>query len=108
LARVYTDDPGSMVSGGDLGWVTEGQLPPAFEAVASQLEIGELSQPFQNENAWHIAQVMDRRIEDVTEENARFQAEQILRERKYDNELENWLTEIRDTAYVDIRLDDSN
>jgi peptidyl-prolyl cis-trans isomerase SurA len=108
LARVYTDDPGSMVSGGDLGWVTEGQLPPAFEAVASQLEIGELSQPFQNENAWHIAQVMDRRIEDVTEENARFQAEQILRERKYDNELENWLTEIRDTAYVDLRLDDSN
>jgi len=108
LARVYTDDPGSMVSGGDLGWVTEGQLPPAFEAVASQLEIGELSQPFQNENAWHIAQVMDRKVEDVTEENARFQAEQILRERKYDNELENWLTEIRDTAYVDIRLDDSN
>ncbi|MBN4074974.1 MAG: molecular chaperone SurA [SAR86 cluster bacterium] len=104
LARVFTDDPGSMVSGGDLGWMTQGQLPPLFEVAVSELTIGELSQPFQNGESWHIAQLMDRRVEDVTEENARFQAEQILRERKYDNELENWLTEIRDTAYVDIRL----
>ncbi len=109
LARVYTDDPGSMVSGGDLDWMTEGQLPPIFESTVKALEIGELSEPFQNEDGgWHIAQLLDRRIEDVTEENARFQAEQILRQRKYDNELENWLTEIRDTAYVNIKLGANN
>ena len=108
LARVYTNDPGSMVSGGALGWMTEGMLPVVFEANLNNLDIGELSQPFQNEDGWHIAQLLDRRIEDVTEENARFQAEQILRERKYDNELENWLTEIRDTAYIDIRLGESD
>ncbi len=108
LARVFTDDPGSMVSGGDLGWMTEGQLPPVFEETIAELEIGELSEPFANGESWHIAQLMDRRVEDVTEENARFQAEQILRDRKYDNELENWLTEIRDTAYVDIMLGDSD
>ena len=62
LARVYTDDPGSMVSGGDLDWMTEGQLPPIFESVINELEIGELSQPFQNEDGgWHIAQLLDRR-----------------------------------------------
>jgi len=108
LARVYTNDPGSMVSGGDLGWMTEGQLPPAFEEAVRELAIGELSQPFLNGESWHIAQLLDRRVEDVTEENARFQAEQILRERKYDNELENWLTEIRDTAYINIRLGESD
>lgn len=108
LARVFTNDPGSMVSGGDLGWMTEGQLPPIFESTVNELAIGELSQPFQNGDSWHIAQVMDRRVEDLTEENARFQAEQILRERKYENELENWLTEIRDTAYIDIRLGESD
>ena len=108
LARVYTNDPGSMVSGGDLGWMTEGQLNPVFESTLGELGIGELSQPFQDGTNWHIAQVLDRRIEDLTEENARFQAEQILRERKYDNELENWLTEIRDTAYIDIRLGESD
>lgn len=109
LARVYTDDPGSMVSGGDLDWMTEGQLPPIFESAVRELEIGELSQPFQNaDGGWHIAQLLDRRVEDVTEENARFQAEQILRERKFDNELENWLTEIRDTAYVNIKLGEND
>lgn len=109
LARVYTDDPGTMVSGGNLDWMTEGQLPPIFESVVSKLEVGELSEPFQNEDSgWHIVQLLDRRIEDVTEENARFQAEQILRQRKYDNELQNWLTEIRDTAYVNIKLGANN
>ncbi len=108
LARIYTDDPGSMVSGGDLGWMTQGQLPPAFEEATSKLNIDELSEPFQTGDSWHIAQVLDRRVEDVTEENARFQAEQILRERKYANELENWLTEIRDTAYINIRLGESD
>ena len=108
LARVYTDDPSTMVSGGDLDWITEGQLPPQFEAVTRELEIGEFSQPFQVDDGWHIAQVLERRVEDVTEENKRFQAEQILRERKYENELENWMNEIRDTAYIDIKLGAAN
>lgn len=108
LARVYTDDPSSMVSGGDLSWVTEGQLPPQFENVVNQLEIDEISQPFQVDDGWHIAQVLERRIRDVTEDNRRFQAEQILRERKFENELENWMNEIRDTAYIDIKVGASN
>ena len=52
---------------------------------------------------WMILEVLDRRIEDVTEENKRFQAENILRQRKFENELEDWLTEIRDTSYIDIK-----
>ncbi len=108
LARVYTDDPGTMVSGGDLDWMTEGQLPPAYQQVINTLEIDEISAPFQVDGIWHIAQVLDRRVEDVTDENRRFQAEQIIRERKYETELENWLSEIRDTAYVDIKLGDGD
>tara|TARA_R110000824_G_scaffold336_11_gene2433 strand:- start:92186 stop:93469 length:1284 start_codon:yes stop_codon:yes gene_type:complete len=108
LARVYTDDPSTMVSGGDLDWVTEGQLPPLFESTVAQLEINEISPPFQVDEGWHIAQVLERRVQDVTEENMRFQAEQILRERKYENELENWMNEIRDTAYIDIKVGTSN
>jgi peptidyl-prolyl cis-trans isomerase SurA len=108
LARVYTDDPGTMVSGGDLDWMTEGQLPPAYQQIINSLEIDEISAPFQVEGIWHIAQVLDRRVEDVTDENRRFQAEQIIRERKYETELENWLSEIRDTAYVDIKLGDGD
>ncbi|MAM71610.1 MAG: molecular chaperone SurA [Gammaproteobacteria bacterium] len=108
LARVYTDDPTSMVSGGDLDWVTEGQLPPPFEAALSEVPVGEMSEPFQVGQDWHIAEVLERRVEDVTEENRRFQAEQILRERKFETELQNWLSEIRDTAYIDIKIDEDS
>ncbi len=108
LARVYTSDPTSMVSGGDIGWINEGQLPVVYEETVKQLEIGERTRPFQVGDAWHIAEVIDRRIEDVTEDNRRFQAQQIIRERKYENELENWLSEIHDTAYIDIKIGESD
>jgi peptidyl-prolyl cis-trans isomerase SurA len=62
-----------------------------------------LSAPFRVQTGWHIIEVMDERIQDVTEQNKRYQAEQILRERKFENELQNWLTEIRDTNYIDIK-----
>jgi peptidyl-prolyl cis-trans isomerase SurA len=62
-----------------------------------------MSEPFRAQTGWHIIEVLDRRIQDVTEENKRFQAENILRQRKFENELEDWLTEIRDTSYIDIK-----
>lgn len=106
LARVHTDDDTSIVAGGDLDWITFGQFPPDFLAVVQNLEIGEMSEPTRLETGWHIIELLDTRVEDLTDENMRYQAEQILRQRKFDNELENWLTEIRDTAYVDIKIEE--
>jgi len=108
LARQNTDDESSMVSGGDIDWVTFGQLPPDFMAAIQQLEIGEMSEPVRLQSGWHIIELLETRVEDVTDENMRYQAEQILRQRKYENELENWLTELRDTAYVDIKIEPEN
>ncbi|MFZ8929279.1 MAG: molecular chaperone SurA, partial [Pseudohongiellaceae bacterium] len=68
--------------------------------------IGEMSEPTRLETGWHIIELLDTRVEDLTDENMRYQAEQILRQRKFDNELENWLTEMRDTAYVDIKIEE--
>lgn len=108
LARQNTDDESSMVSGGDIDWVTFGQLPPDFMAAIQQLEVGEMSEPIRLQSGWHIIELLETRVEDVTDENMRYQAEQILRQRKYENELENWLTELRDTAYVDIKIEPEN
>ena len=105
IARQLTDDESSIVAGGDLDWITFGQFPPEFLAVIQSLEVGEMSEPVRLESGWHIMELMDTRIEDMTDENMRFQAQQILRRRKFENELENWLTELRDTAYVDIKMD---
>jgi peptidyl-prolyl cis-trans isomerase SurA len=102
VARQNTDDVASIVSGGDLDWVSPGQLPPDFMAVIEETPIDGISEPFLSEQGWHFIQVLGRRDEDMTEENKKHRADQVLRSRKYEMELQNWLTELRDTSYVNI------
>lgn len=103
LARQNTDDANSMVAGGNLEWIADGMLPPDFMDVVKETPVGTMTEPFRASTGWHILEVLDRRVQDVTEENKRFQAERILRERKFESELQNWLTEMRDTHYIDIK-----
>ncbi len=103
IARQNSDDENSIVAGGNLDWVYDGMVPPDFMGAINATATGEISEPFRAQTGWHIVEVLDRRIQDVTEENKRFQAENILRQRKFENELEDWLTEIRDTSYIDIK-----
>ena len=108
IARQNTEDTKSIVSGGDIDWINDGMLPEDFMAMVHKTAVGEISEPFRAASGWHIIQVLDHRIEDATEENKRHQALQILGERKSDTELENWLTEIHDTNYIDIKPDALN
>ena len=94
-----------MVAGGNLDWIAAGMLPDDFIAQVDATEVGKLTEPFHASTGWHIVEVLDRRVQDVTEDNKRYQAQQILRERKFESELENWLTEIRDTNFIDIKED---
>lgn len=102
IARQNTDDSASMVSGGDLDWISDDQLPPDFMAKVREAELGTVSEPFRVSTGWHIIEVSERRMQDMSEDNKRVQAMRILRDRKFENELENWLTEIRDTSHVEI------
>ena len=104
IARQNSDDSASVVAGGDLGWANEGGMPPEFEAKVKTLNVGELSEPFRTNFGWHIAEVMERRQTDMTREFSRQQAENTLRGRKFDVELQNWLLEIREQAYVKILI----
>lgn len=105
IARQFSDDSASVVAGGDMGWANdEGGMPADFAAVVNQLEINELSEPFRTSYGWHIAQVLERRETDMTRESSRQQAENQLRARKFDVELQNWLIEIREQAYVKILI----
>lgn len=105
IARQISDDTASVVAGGDMGWANDvGGMPAEFAAVVNELEIGEVSEPFHTSYGWHIAEVMDRREADLTRESSRQQAENQLRARKFDVELQNWLIEIREQAYVKILI----
>lgn len=103
VARQNTDDAQSMVAGGNLDWIADGMLPPDFMEVVNNTPVGTVTEPFHVSTGWHIIEVQDRRVQDVTEESKRFQAENILRQRKFESELQNWLAEIRDTHYIDIK-----
>lgn len=102
IARQNSDDASSVVAGGDLDWVNERGMPPEMEAVVNELEIGELSEPFRTATGWHIAEVLGRRESDVSRQYTRSQAANALRNRKFDLELQNWLLEIREEAFVEL------
>lgn len=105
LARAHSDDPGTSIKGGDLGWVSPGALVPPFEEAMHKLEINEISAPVKTQFGWHIIQVLDRKERDDSEEYKKTQAREEIRKRKIEEETELWLRRLRDEAYVETRLD---
>jgi peptidyl-prolyl cis-trans isomerase SurA len=101
LANEYSDDPGSKIQGGDLGWASPGTFVPAFERVMDSLANGEISDPFKSQFGWHIMQVLERREHDMAKTMLEAKAMQSIRARKIDEELRLWLRRIRDEAYVE-------
>ncbi|QGM22213.1 molecular chaperone SurA [Spiribacter sp. 2438] len=105
LARSNSDDASSASGGGQLGWVTVSQLPDSFRDAVQGLPEGAISEPFRTGAGWHIAEVQDRRERDVSEEVAREEATRAIRSQKAEEEIELWLRELREEAYVESRLD---
>lgn len=103
LARDLSDDPVSGSAGGDLGWVSPGEMVPAFEAEMTAAETGAVSEPFRSRFGWHILQVQDRRMRDMGDQLQAAEARQVLYRRKYDIELRAWLREMREEAFVEMK-----
>ena len=103
LAKKYSEDPGSAMKGGDLGWTSPGQMVPEFEQMATNTDVGKVSPPFRSQFGWHILQVLERREQNMSEQILRQQAQMILRKRQFQDELPRWLKELRDNAYVQIK-----
>ncbi len=103
LARLYSDDPGSGLAGGELGWVTKESLVPEFAATVEAAEIGEFSEPFETEYGWHVLQVLDEREHDISQDSRKQKALDYLRNLRFQEELKNFLTDIRNDAYIEIK-----
>ena len=104
LARLHSEDPGSKMEGGELGWSAPDTFDPAFEAVMNSVDIGVFSTPFQSSFGWHILEVLDRRNEDISDDVRKNRAYSIIFNRKFEQELQRTLIELRSEAYVDIKL----
>ncbi len=105
LATLTSEDE-SRNRGGDLGWISEGETLPQFEKVIKTLKPGEISAPFQTPLGWHIVQLLETRKADANLERQRLAARQALRARKSDEIFDEWIRQLRDQAYVDVRLDE--
>ena len=105
LAKLHSNDL-SASKGGDLGWLYPGDTVPEFERAMDGLKVGETSEPVRSPFGWHLIQVLERRVEDVSQERQRQLARQALRERKSDEAYEDWLRQLRDRAYVEYRIED--
>jgi peptidyl-prolyl cis-trans isomerase SurA len=104
LAKASSSDPGSAVDGGDLGWQTLDTFVPEFSRTADALQENEISEPFQSSFGWHIVQMLGRRDFDNTATAEREQAYEQLRDSRVDESTEIWLQQLRDEAYVELRL----
>jgi peptidyl-prolyl cis-trans isomerase SurA len=105
LARLNSDDA-SASRGGDLGWILPGDTVPEFERAMNALKPGELSGVVQSPFGFHIIQVQERRNADVSLDRKRAEARRILRDRRIDEAYQEWLRQLRDRAYVEVRLDE--
>ena len=88
---------------GVLGWTSPGQMVPEFEQAMNSTAVGEISDPVRSQFGWHILQVEERRDEDMSAQAMRNKAKNYLHSRKYQEELDAWLRQIRDEAFVDIK-----
>ena len=102
LAKEYSEDPGSALRGGELGWSDPQNYVPAFRDALAQLEPGEYSEPVRSVHGWHLIQLIERRVDDATEKRKEEKAYQLIFNRKFAEETENWLREMRDAAYVEV------
>lgn len=105
LARAHSEDA-SATKGGDLGWLSPGDTVPEFERAMNALKPGEISAPVQTPFGWHLIQVLERRSEDMSQERQRLAARQTLRARKSDETYQEWVRQLRDRAYIELRVDE--
>lgn len=108
LARANSEDTGSAVNGGNMDWSVSSNFVPKFKEVVDELEPRTISAPFKSRFGWHIVEVLDKREHDNSQEAMRSEAREQIRQRKFEEETELWLRQLRDESYIENRLHTSN
>ncbi len=108
LAQQYSQDPGSAVQDGELGYQTPDLYVPEFKHQVETIPKGKIRAPFKTVHGWHIVEVLDRREVDRTDSALKNKAYQILFNRKFNEEAGAWLQEVRASAFVEMVEDDQD
>jgi len=100
LAKQYSQDPGSAVKGGELGYFTTGQMVEPFEKAAFSLKVGETSGIVKTNFGYHIIRVVDFRLRKFPGKEADVQT-MALRE-KQEKTFQKWFMSLRQHAKVEV------
>ncbi|WP_426414702.1 peptidylprolyl isomerase [Aestuariirhabdus sp. LZHN29] len=104
LARAHSDDTGSALNGGSLEWVNPADLVPEFQRVMKETPHFVISEPFKSQFGWHVLEVQGERSQDMSTLVKENRIRNILHERKFEEEVELWLREIRDDTFVELKI----
>ena len=104
LAKAYSDDTASALNGGDMSWISPEALVPEFRTVMLNIPHKTVSEPFRTTYGWHVLEVLGKRKSDISNQVRRSRVRELLSNRKFEEELQVWLREIRDQAFVEIKL----
>ena len=104
VARLQSEDANTRALGGNLGWLSPGELPGEFEQALDPLSVNEVSPVFQTTAGWHIAQITREREKDVGSTLRRRQAERIISGRKTEEAFEQWAQFLREEAFIRYRV----
>jgi peptidyl-prolyl cis-trans isomerase SurA len=102
VAKENSQDPGSALKGGDLGWTMPGTLDPVFTQQMDQLKPGQISEPFKSQFGWHILQVLGRKDAKHNLAYLQQQAREAIYQRKFQSEVKVWMKNLQGQAYVKI------
>ncbi|MBO8416804.1 MAG: peptidylprolyl isomerase [Proteobacteria bacterium] len=105
-ARRFSEDPGSAINGGDLGYATPDRYDPLFARAMVSLKPGQISEPFKSSFGWHIIYLKDIKIDKDSDEAYRQKARDLIYRRLYQEEAVAWERELRDSAYIHV-MDDT-
>jgi peptidyl-prolyl cis-trans isomerase SurA len=101
-AKINSEDTGSAGKGGNLGWNRPEVYDNNFRNALTHLKKGEISQPIKSSYGWHLIQLIDTRQVDGTNTMNKDQAYRLIFNRKFSEEYQVWLQEIKGDAYIKI------
>jgi len=105
LAKQFSNDS-TASKGGDLGWLYPGDVPQ-FDSIISGLKEGQISAPIETSDGVHLLQLLGTKKDNVSPERQRMLARQLIHARKADEATLEWMHQLRDSAYVEIRSNDN-
>jgi peptidyl-prolyl cis-trans isomerase D len=102
LAKANSQDPGSAVNGGDLGYFGRGVMDPAFEAATFALEQGQISEPVRSNFGFHLIKLADIKAGEVKPfEEARAEIEKAYRKAEGERLYFEMAESLADLSYED-------